>query len=274
MRISCPECDAVLKSADDLPAGKVIRCPKCECSFRVPGAPPRKAARADDEDDEEYETRRPRARRPGARQSTGMVLILSIVGGCVAVFAVVIVLAFFVWNKYLREDDKDVVGGKNTKIVGRSGQPFGAGGPNPVGTAPQVGRPAPEIEGTDSSGKKVKLTDFRGKVVVLAFWAGRDKNSAESLKHLRELKQRLADRKFVLLGVNQDEKMDEFKKAERDNQINWPSLHDGPKGTISQEWSVNRLPAIFVIDPAGVLRYRNVDSDSLDKAVELLLRDT
>ena len=38
-------------------------------------------------------------------------------------------------------------------------------------SAPEVGKPAPEIKGQDINGKKFKLSDYRGKVVVLAFWA-------------------------------------------------------------------------------------------------------
>jgi peroxiredoxin len=236
-------------------------------------APPRKAAYDDEEDDDEYDAPRPRSRPRRPQKSTGLVLILSVIGGCIAVFAAVAVLALFVWNKYLRENDSDVLG-KNARVVGtKTGDPFGRAGANAAGTAPQLNRPAPDVEGTDASGKKVKLSDFRGKVVVLAFWSGRDKRSADSLTRLNELSKRLEGKKFALLGVNQDEKPDELKKAEREKHLAWPSIYDGPKGTISQDWGVNRLPAIFVIDSGGVLRYRDMEAESLDKPVNRLLRD-
>src|ERR1700687_3000523 len=98
MRISCPECDAVLKSAEHLPAGKAIRCPKCECSFRVPAA--RKGIRADDDDDDDEEDiPRRRTKRRKEKQSSGTLLIGSIVAGCVVLFAVIGVVAYFGMSK-------------------------------------------------------------------------------------------------------------------------------------------------------------------------------
>lgn len=51
---------------------------------------------------------------------------------------------------------------------GSAGKP---GAPPAGGSVVQVGKAAPEIEGTDSDGKTFKLSDYRGKVVVLDFWA-------------------------------------------------------------------------------------------------------
>jgi peroxiredoxin len=273
MRISCPECDAVLKSAEDFPAGKSIRCPKCECSFRIPAAA-RKTVHADDDDEEETPRRHTQRRKD--KQSSSALFIGSIVAGCVVLFAMIGVGAYLVISKAgkLFDDDKDVVGGKNTKIVGTKGNiQFGRGGQPLADSGPKVRQPAPEIEGNDSAGKRIKLSDFRGKIVVLAFWAGREKNSVDSLGQLRELNNRFAGQGLALLGVNRDDKIGELKKIEKDKQITWPSLYDGPNGSIAQEWKVNKTPEIFVIDQKGVLQFQHLQGKDLDQAVSQLMRD-
>ncbi len=134
MRITCPKCDAVLKSDADLPAGKAIRCPKCACTFTIPAAVPRKAVVVEDDDDD-YDPR-PARRHPARREHQGSgvaKIIVPIAALCLLLFAAVAGGALFVWNKYLRDDDK-VVGPNNTKIVAaKPPNLFAPGGQPPRG---------------------------------------------------------------------------------------------------------------------------------------------
>ena len=78
-----------------------------------------------------------------------------------------------------------------------------------------VGKIAPEIEGVDVNGRTFKLSDYRGKVVVLDFsgsWCGFCK---EIYPHLREIVDRLKDRPFALLSVMADEKKEAFRRRSR-----------------------------------------------------------
>jgi predicted Zn finger-like uncharacterized protein len=163
MRITCPHCDAVLKSNADLPADKAIRCPKCEATFTV--AAPRKANAIDDDDD--YDV--PPARRKQNSSSVAKIVV-PIVAICLLVFGAIAGGAIFVYYKYLRDDDKGVVG-TNVKAVGPQ-RGIGAGKQprKDLGPGPVLGKETPEIEGEDIDGKRFKLSDYRGKVVVLDFW--------------------------------------------------------------------------------------------------------
>src|SRR5688572_22947341 len=69
---------------------------------------------------------------------------------------------------------------------------------------PRVGKPAPEFDGEDFEGRRVKLSDYRGKVVVLVFWSTRCPPCRAMIPHEREMVERFHDRPFALIGVNND----------------------------------------------------------------------
>lgn len=96
------------------------------------------------------------------------------------------------------------------------------------------------------------------------------------LPHERELMKRLADKPFVLLGINSDESRSALQKIMKDENITWPNIYDGPPGpgggTIANRWNVSGWPTIYVLDHEGVIRYRDVRDKEMDMAVEELLK--
>ena|SRR5437868_5252333 len=93
--------------------------------------------------------------------------------------------------------------------------------------------------------------------------------------HERSLVKRLADKPFVLLGVNSDRDHDELKKVLEKEQITWRSWYDGgsTSGPIATRWNVHGWPTVYVLDADGVIRYRDVREKKLDEAVDTLLRE-
>ena len=92
--------------------------------------------------------------------------------------------------------------------------------------------------------------------------------------HERSLVKRLADKPFALIGVNSDKDKDQLRKRMTEERITWRSFWNGPKGTagpISTAWNVRGWPTIYVIDPKGVIRFKDVREKQLDEAVDQLL---
>ena len=138
----------------------------------------------------------------------------------------------------------------------------------------KVGQPAPEIEGTDLDGKPLKLSDFRGKVVALVFWGSWCGPCMREVPHERELVERYKGKPFALLGVNCREKAEAAKKTVESEKMAWPHWHDGDVdgGPIVEKFHVRQYPTIFVIDAKGIIRHKDAIGESLDKAVESLMR--
>ena len=83
--------------------------------------------------------------------------------------------------------------------------------------------------------------------------------------------QRLADKPFTLLGINSDKSRSALQKIISEQRITWPQIHDGTRGPIAKQWNVKSFPTVYVIDQKGVIRYRNVRGEALEKAVATLL---
>lgn len=93
--------------------------------------------------------------------------------------------------------------------------------------------------------------------------------------HERSLVKRLEKRPFALIGINSDRDRDELKKAMEKEQITWRSFWNGgsTRGPISQAWRVTSWPSIFVLDAQGIIRFRNVRGEAMDRAVDELLKE-
>ena len=94
--------------------------------------------------------------------------------------------------------------------------------------------------------------------------------------HERSLVKRLDGKPFALVGVNSDKDREQLKKDMEKEEITWRSFWNGPEGTggpISQAWNVRGWPTIYVIDPKGIIRARDVRGEKMDRAVDELLAE-
>ena len=93
--------------------------------------------------------------------------------------------------------------------------------------------------------------------------------------HERSLVKRLRGRPFALLGVNSDKNLDELHGAMVQEEITWRSWWDGgsTSGPIASAFGITSWPTIYVLDHKGVIRYKNVRGESMDEAVDTLLKE-
>jgi len=136
-----------------------------------------------------------------------------------------------------------------------------------------LGKVAPDIQGKDSDGQEFKLSDYRGKVVVLDFWADWCGPCMAMVPHERSLVKRLEGKPFALVGVNRDESREALKKCEGKHGMTWRSFFDGQEGPISKRYNVKSMPTIYVLDVKGVIRHKGVRGEALDRAVDWLLKE-
>jgi thiol-disulfide isomerase/thioredoxin len=146
----------------------------------------------------------------------------------------------------------------------------------PAGVGLEIGMAAPETRGLDTRGGPMRLSDFRGKVVVLDFWGDWCPHCRDMYPHERSLVKRLEGKPFALVGINSDKNLEELHTAMEREQITWPSWFDGggTGGPIATLYGVNSWPTVYVLDPKGVIRFKDVRGADLDKAVDALLEES
>ena len=139
-----------------------------------------------------------------------------------------------------------------------------------------VGNPVPDVEGVDADGKKVKLSSYKGKVVLFDFWATWCGPCVAMIPHERELVEKLKGKPFALVGVNVDEEKSDFTGFLKGDKMPWDHWWDGSKGPLAKTFKVRAYPTLYLIDAKGIVRKKWIGSpgnEVLDKSVEELVAE-
>jgi thiol-disulfide isomerase/thioredoxin len=143
-----------------------------------------------------------------------------------------------------------------------------------------LGKAAPDIAAESIDGKKFKLSDSRGKITVLSFWASWCGPCMRLAPEERALTERMKGKPFAMVGVNGDGILADAKRAVEHEKMTWPSFwngKDGPDGPISSAWDVSGWPTVYVIDTGGIIRFKfegygSPTSNMLNGSVDELMK--
>lgn len=127
-----------------------------------------------------------------------------------------------------------------------------------------LGKPAPQIAGTDLDDRPLTLSEYRGRVVLLNFWATWCMPCMKLIPHEVELAARFHGQPFTIVGVNCDTDFDKARTAVDKNKMTWRSFRDqtDQDQKISSQWKVLGYPTLYLLDYHGVIRKRWVGAPS------------
>jgi len=116
---------------------------------------------------------------------------------------------------------------------------------------------APPLELTDTTGAKHRLSDYRGKAVLVNFWATWCEPCREELPSLERLRASLASKPFAVLAVQMGGSPRTARDVAKDLGLRFPVLLDGDS-SVTKAWDVSVLPTSFLIAPDGSVATKHV----------------
>lgn len=106
----------------------------------------------------------------------------------------------------------------------------------------------------DLAGTRHALSDYRGRVVLLNFWASWCPPCVHEIPSMSQLNAALADQPFIILAVNLGETRQEIEQFVKQHPVNFPILLD-PEQSLPKDWRVFAFPTSFILDKQGRIRY-------------------
>jgi peroxiredoxin len=137
-----------------------------------------------------------------------------------------------------------------------------------------IGQPAPNFTLTDVNNHPVRLSDFKGKIVFIDFWASWCKPCREEHPDLITVYQKYKDKHFDILSVSIDEDMSLWKDAVKLDKLTWTQVSDlkGLNNVALKQYGVVKIPSNVLIDKSGIIMARNIKPKQLTEKLKQLLK--
>jgi peroxiredoxin len=136
-----------------------------------------------------------------------------------------------------------------------------------------IGMPAPEFTQNDSLGKPVSLSSFRGKYLLIDFWAAWCPPCRAENPNVVKAYQEYTDKGFEVLGVSLDNSRDKWMKAVKDDGLTWTQVTDLKywSNEVAGLYGISSIPSNLLLDREGVIIKKNLRGKDLLAALEELL---
>lgn len=134
-----------------------------------------------------------------------------------------------------------------------------------------IGARAPNVAGRDLNGNDLRLSDYRGKVVLLSFWYTGCGPCLAALPEERELVEKFRGKPFALLGVFRDSDVAKSQQTAKEHDITWPCWFDGNPGAITDAFNIQSFPTFYLLDAQGRIVAKDLLQGQLAETISELL---
>lgn len=138
----------------------------------------------------------------------------------------------------------------------------------------EIGDIATNFTSKDVNGDEVSLNDFKGKYVLVDFWASWCGPCRMENPNVVKAYNKYKDKNFEILGVSLDQQKDDWVNAIRKDGLTWKQVSDlaGWQTPVVGAYAVRAIPANFLIDPQGKIIAKNLRGEELEKKLSEVLK--
>lgn len=143
-----------------------------------------------------------------------------------------------------------------------------------VGKRTMVGVKAVDFTQPDVNGNQIALSSFKGKYVLVDFWASWCGPCRAESPNLVKAYNTYKNKNFEIFGVSLDENKDRWLKAVKDDQYTWPQVSElkGWANPVAELYGIIGIPFNILVDPNGVIIARNLRGEALEKKLAEILK--
>lgn len=138
-----------------------------------------------------------------------------------------------------------------------------------------IGKTVPDFSTTDLDGKPISLQDYRGKVVLLDFWAVWCGPCIGEMPNVKKVYDTYKDEGFDIIGVSLDTDEEKLRNYLKENDIQWRQIFSGQRwhSPLAQQYGINAIPAPWLIDRYGTLISHQARGRNLEQLVAKAVKD-
>jgi peroxiredoxin len=136
------------------------------------------------------------------------------------------------------------------------------------------GTMAPEISLQSPEGQTITLSSFKGKYVLVDFWASWCTPCRKENPNVVAAYRMYKDKNFTILGVSLDDDKDKWLKAIAQDKLDWTHISDlkGWESIAARDYSISSIPSNFLIDPSGKIIARDLRGPDLENMLQEVLK--